>query len=181
MLDPPSDHPDDCSFEIEPAKLRSNESLETNLSLVFDVVQRFLGYLVETVDSLPKWEISSFSWSVLPSLLGGLCVLFRSIRQVCHHIAETVSKTWPESKYPALGAFFFLRLACIPLDILFLLTLCCCFLQIPLSVHRRTRKRQYHRIWIQHQRSTRVSHHCENPAKHVESDSVRTRRESWAD
>lgn len=57
-----SDHPEDSSFEIEPSRLRPNESLQTNIVLVLDVVKRFLRYLIETVDSLPKWVQLCYLW-----------------------------------------------------------------------------------------------------------------------
>ncbi|KAL0949203.1 hypothetical protein HGRIS_009281 [Hohenbuehelia grisea] len=74
------------SYDLDPNRVTRPEELEQNKKNVEFIAAMFL-------------EIVTSSIPTLPSMF----------REVCSHIAQAVSNVWPDSKFPALGAFMFLR------------------------------------------------------------------------
>ncbi|TDL29911.1 hypothetical protein BD410DRAFT_780416, partial [Rickenella mellea] len=78
--------PDDCSFELDPAKALPGQDIKKNQETVKFVTQAFLDIICSSVSALPPM-----------------------IREICIHISKTVADVWHEAKFSALGAFIFLR------------------------------------------------------------------------
>ncbi|KEP55513.1 RasGAP domain protein [Rhizoctonia solani 123E] len=80
--------PDDRSYELDP-KRPDGKNVEENAKSLSIIAQAFLNVIC---DSAP----------ILPPIL----------REVCHHISDAVNPVWPESSFPAVGSFMFLRFIC---------------------------------------------------------------------
>ncbi|KAG8981934.1 Ras GTPase activating protein ira2 [Tulasnella sp. 425] len=77
------------SYELDPSRLREGEDIEENERNLKFICQAFLDVICESV-------------AILPTIF----------REVCHHIAMTVTAVYPEAKYAAVGGFIFLRFVC---------------------------------------------------------------------
>ncbi|KIO22012.1 hypothetical protein M407DRAFT_28426 [Tulasnella calospora MUT 4182] len=77
------------SYELDPTRLREGEDIDENERNLKFICQAFLDVICESV-------------AILPSIF----------REVCHHIATTVTAVYPEAKYAAVGGFIFLRFIC---------------------------------------------------------------------
>ncbi|KAG9027475.1 Ras GTPase activating protein ira2 [Tulasnella sp. JGI-2019a] len=77
------------SYEMDPSRVREGESLEENEASLTLICQAFLDVICESV-------------AIIPPIF----------REVCHHIATTVTAMYPEAKYAAVGGFMFLRFIC---------------------------------------------------------------------
>ncbi|KAG8732817.1 Ras GTPase activating protein ira2 [Ceratobasidium sp. 423] len=80
--------PADRSYELDP-KRPDGKNVEENAKSLSIIAQAFLNVIC---DSAP----------ILPPIL----------REVCNHIADAVNEIWPESSFPAVGSFMFLRFIC---------------------------------------------------------------------
>ncbi|CAE6422943.1 unnamed protein product [Rhizoctonia solani] len=80
--------PADRSYELDP-KRPDGKNVEDNAKSLSIIAQAFLHVIC---DSAP----------ILPPI----------IREVCNHIADAVNEVWPESSFPAVGSFMFLRFIC---------------------------------------------------------------------
>lgn len=81
--------PQECSFELDPAKGGSAEVIDRNAEHLRLMCQALLDIIYNSTPMLP--------------------VLFRAL---CHHIWEVVEEKWPESRHSAIGSFIFLRFFC---------------------------------------------------------------------
>ncbi|KAG8886533.1 Ras GTPase activating protein ira2 [Tulasnella sp. 331] len=77
------------SYELDPSRIREGESVEENEVSLTLICQAFLDVICESV-------------AIIPPIF----------REVCHHIATTVTALYPEAKYAAVGGFMFLRFIC---------------------------------------------------------------------
>ncbi|KAH7343309.1 hypothetical protein B0J17DRAFT_171910 [Rhizoctonia solani] len=80
--------PADRSYELDP-KRPDGKNVEENAKSLSIIAQAFLNVIC---DSAP----------ILPPIL----------REVCNHISDAVNLVWPESSFPAVGSFMFLRFIC---------------------------------------------------------------------
>ncbi|KAF8681504.1 GTPase-activator protein for Ras-like GTPases [Rhizoctonia solani] len=80
--------PADRSYELDP-KRPDGKNVEENAKSLSIIAQAFLHVICESAPILPP-----------------------IIREVCKHIADAVSEVWPESGFPAVGSFMFLRFIC---------------------------------------------------------------------
>ncbi|KAG8870177.1 Ras GTPase activating protein ira2 [Serendipita sp. 405] len=88
LVEEMSQNQTDRGFELDSNKLKADE-LQDNLNNIKRMAQIFLDVITGSAGLLPP-----------------LC------RELCAHIADTVSERWPESKYAAVGGFLFLRFIC---------------------------------------------------------------------
>ncbi|KAG8833280.1 Ras GTPase activating protein ira2 [Serendipita sp. 399] len=88
LVEDMSQNQSDRGFELDSSKLKAEE-LQDNINNIKRTAQIFLDAITGSAGLLPP-----------------LC------REICAHIAETVSERWPESKYAAVGGFLFLRFIC---------------------------------------------------------------------
>ncbi|KAF8635007.1 hypothetical protein AX15_000591 [Amanita polypyramis BW_CC] len=77
--------PPGCSYELDPSKA-GDQDLEQNRKNVEFIASSFLAIISASVPTLPAM-----------------------FREICAHITSKVAEHWPDSKYPALGSFIFLR------------------------------------------------------------------------
>ncbi|KAK2465915.1 hypothetical protein APHAL10511_001556 [Amanita phalloides] len=77
--------PPGCSYELDPSK-SGDQDLEQNKKNVELIASSFLSIISASVPALPAM-----------------------FREICAHIANRVVEHWPDSKFPALGSFIFLR------------------------------------------------------------------------
>ncbi|CCO27597.1 Neurofibromin AltName: Full=Neurofibromatosis-related protein NF-1 [Rhizoctonia solani AG-1 IB] len=84
MLEMPADR----SYELDP-KRPDGRNVEENAKSLSIIAQAFLHVICDSAPALPP-----------------------IIREVCNHIADAVNEVWPESSFPAVGSFMFLRFIC---------------------------------------------------------------------
>lgn len=80
--------PADRSYELDP-KRPDGRNVEENAKNLSIIAQAFLNVICESAPILPP-----------------------ILREVCNHIADAVNEVWPESSFPAVGSFMFLRFIC---------------------------------------------------------------------
>ncbi|KAJ1309139.1 hypothetical protein OPQ81_004812 [Rhizoctonia solani] len=80
--------PADRSYELDP-KRPDGKNVEENAKSLSIIAQAFLNVICESAPILPP-----------------------ILREVCNHIADAVNEIWPESSFPAVGSFMFLRFIC---------------------------------------------------------------------
>ncbi|KAG8696350.1 Ras GTPase activating protein ira2 [Ceratobasidium sp. 394] len=81
--------PADRSYELDPKRPDGRGNIEENAKNLSIIAQAFLNVICESAPILPP-----------------------IIREVCNFIADTVNEVWPESSFPAVGSFMFLRFIC---------------------------------------------------------------------
>ncbi|KAG8745587.1 Ras GTPase activating protein ira2 [Ceratobasidium sp. 414] len=81
--------PADRSYELDPKRPDGRGNIEENAKSLSIIAQAFLNVICESAPILPP-----------------------IIREVCNFIADTVNDVWPESSFPAVGSFMFLRFIC---------------------------------------------------------------------
>eukprot|EP01102_Stenamoeba_stenopodia_P002953 TRINITY_DN1288_c0_g1_i1.p1 TRINITY_DN1288_c0_g1~~TRINITY_DN1288_c0_g1_i1.p1 ORF type:complete len:687 (+),score=116.19 TRINITY_DN1288_c0_g1_i1:437-2497(+) len=79
----------ETSFEVDPSKLKSGESLSENTKNLSSITSSFIDRIVKSLDSCPI-----------------------TIRAICKYLQKVVSAKFPESKSKSVGGFFFLRILC---------------------------------------------------------------------
>ncbi|KAG8905759.1 Ras GTPase activating protein ira2 [Tulasnella sp. 403] len=89
MITQMSAMPPGHSYELDPSRLRDGEDVEENERNLKVICQAFLDVICNSV-------------AILPTIF----------REICHHIAVTVTAIYPEAKYAAVGGFIFLRFIC---------------------------------------------------------------------
>ncbi|KAL1920332.1 uncharacterized protein VTP21DRAFT_1478 [Calcarisporiella thermophila] len=82
-------HPEQYSFELDPAKVPNPEDINRNVANLKRTTQQFLDVICTTTNRVP-----------------------RSFREVCSYLATAVGERFPEAKYTAVGGFIFLRFFC---------------------------------------------------------------------
>ncbi|QRV73161.1 GTPase-activating protein [Ceratobasidium sp. AG-Ba] len=81
--------PADRSYELDPKRPDGRGNIEENAKNLSIIAQAFLNVICESAPILPP-----------------------IIREVCNFIADSVNLVWPESSFPAVGSFMFLRFIC---------------------------------------------------------------------
>ncbi|KAG8749958.1 Ras GTPase activating protein ira2, partial [Ceratobasidium sp. 428] len=81
--------PADRSYELDPKRPDGRGNIEENAKSLSIIAQAFLNVICESAPILPP-----------------------IIREVCNFIADSVNTVWPESSFPAVGSFMFLRFIC---------------------------------------------------------------------
>ncbi|KAM6496242.1 hypothetical protein JOM56_008948 [Amanita muscaria] len=77
--------PSGCSYELDPSKAKDQDLSQNQKNIEF-IASSFLTLIGASIPALPAM-----------------------FREICAYIGRAVSEVWPESKFPALGAFIFLR------------------------------------------------------------------------
>ncbi|KAF8638594.1 hypothetical protein AX17_002135 [Amanita inopinata Kibby_2008] len=77
--------PPGCSYELDPAKAKEQDVTQNQKNVEF-IASSFLSIIGASIPAIPAM-----------------------FREICAHIGKVVADIWPESKFPALGAFIFLR------------------------------------------------------------------------